>query len=422
MLSGVWALLVKVLAIGFGIGIIVLFHELGHFLMAKAMGLDVERFSIGFPPHVWKRKRGSTEYCIGAIPLGGYVKVDLGTSGETVSDVPWYRRSLVVLAGPFANLVLTAVLIFVVLGVVGRAFPVQSAVVGEVPNQLGLAPGDTVLTVNGVPVEDYDQALDLILGSPSGSLTAGTTGGRETVEYSLSDTLSLPFTPFIRPVIGESTVGMPGFEAGLRAGDSLVSVDGTGITVFADLQRVVQASPDDRVLEIAFVRDGRPDTALVKPLEFDGTKRIGITAEGEYVTVRLPLIRALYVSGAAAIEGAGAFYSGLVRLFARPRELMQMSGGPVYVAETLGQQAGFGLARLLETISYISIAIMGFNLLPIPILDGGQFIFLLLEGIRRRPLSSRGIRIAQQAGMILILALFAVIIVSDINRVITRVN
>jgi regulator of sigma E protease len=422
MLSGAGSILVKILAVGFGIGIIVLFHELGHFLMAKAVGLQVERFSIGFPPHIMKKKRGETEYCIGAIPLGGYVKVDLGTSGETVSDVPWYRRSLVVLAGPFANLVLTALLIFVVLGVIGRDFPTQPAVVGNEPNQLGLALGDTVLTVNGVAAEDYDDVTGLLLMQPSGELEAGTSSGRELLQYELSDTLAVPFQAYVRPVIGEATIGMPGYEAGLRAGDSLVAVDGKRIRVFADLQRSVQDYSGDGGVEIAYIRDGAPDTAVVEPLELDGVRRIGIVAAGEYITIRLPFFRAVSVSCVAAVEGAGAFYSGLLQLISRPRELMQMSGGPVYMAETLGQQAGFGLARLLETISYISLAIMGFNLLPVPILDGGQLLFLIAEGIRRKPLSRRSVTIVQQAGVILILALFAVIIVSDINRVLTRVN
>ena len=422
MLSGAAALLIKILAVGFGIGIIILFHELGHFLMSKAVGLHVERFSIGFPPHIWKRKHGDTEYCVGAIPLGGYVKVDLGTSGENVSDIPWYRRSMVVLAGPFANLVLTALLIFAVLGVIGRDFPVQSSVAGSAPNQLGLARGDTVLVVNGVTVNDYDDTIELLYLEPSGKLLVGTVTGRRVVEYSLSDPESPAFIPFIQPVIGEAAIGMPGFEAGLREGDSLVSIDGNEIFTFSDLQRSVQNYTGQGGLEIGFIRDGSPGTALVEPLEFDGVRRIGIVAAGESVTVRLPLFRALVVSGVAAVEGVGSFYGGLIKLFARPASLMQMSGGPVYVAETLGQQAGFGLARLLETISYISLAIMGFNLLPVPILDGGQFIFLLLEGIRGKPLSRRGIQIAQQAGLILILALFSAIVISDIHRVITRIN
>jgi regulator of sigma E protease len=422
MMSGAVSLLTKILAVGFGIGIIVLFHELGHFLMSKAVGLRVERFSIGFPPHIWKRKYGDTEYCIGAVPLGGYVKVDLGTSGETVSDIPWFHRSLVVLAGPFANLVLTALLIFAVLGIIGRDFPVQSSIVGSVPNQLNLAVGDTLLAVNGVAVRDYDDSMELLSLQPSGELLAGTRAGRKVMEYVLSDPHSQAYSPFVRPVIGEAAIGMPGFEAGLREGDSLVSINGNEITAFADLQRSVLSCTGADRFEIIYIRGGVLDTALVEPLEFDGVRRIGIVAAGESVTVRLPLFRALAVSGIAAIESAGAFYGGMIRLFSRPRELMQMSGGPVYVAETLGQQAGFGLARLLETISYISIAIMGFNLLPIPILDGGQFIFLLMEGIRRKPLSKRTIQITQQAGMILILVLFSAIIISDIHRVLTRVN
>jgi len=424
MLTVVLPILVKVAAVGFGLGIIIMFHELGHFLAAKMVGLEVERFSIGFPPHIWKRKAGDTEYCIGAIPLGGYVKVDLGTSGENVSPVAWYKRSMVVLAGPLANLFLAALMIFLVLGVVGREIPVHSNVIGSSHNQLGLAIGDTLLAINGVTVNNFDEAMENFMLSSSGDLLAGTTGGRRSLVYELSDEIAEVYIPFISPVIGEAAVGMPAYEAGLREGDSLISIDGQRVVVFADVQSAVSAYPGFGELEIVFARGegGELHTARVNPLEFEDLIRIGIVAEGESVTMRFPLGRALVVGCVASVEGAAAFYDGLIKLIARPRDLVEMSGGPVYVVETLGQQAGFGLARLLETISYISLAIMGFNLLPIPVLDGGQFLFLLYEGLRRKPLSKKGVQFAQHAGLVVILVLFSVIIFKDIHRVLTRVN
>jgi len=422
MLTVVLPILVKVVAVGFGLGIIIMFHELGHFLAAKMVGLDVERFSIGFPPHIWKRKAGDTEYCIGAVPLGGYVKVDLGTAGENVSPVAWYKRATVVLAGPLANLLLAALMIFLVLGVVGREIPVHSNVIGSSHNQLGLVIGDTLLAINGTTVNNFNEAMENFMISSSGDLLAGTAGGRRSLTYELSDELTEVYTPFISPVIGEAAVGMPAYEAGLREGDSLISVDGQRVVVFADVQSAVAAYPGFGELDIMFERDGELHTALVDPLEFEDMIRIGIVAKGESVTMRLPLGRALVIGCVAAVEGAAAFYDGLMKLIARPRDLVEMSGGPVYVVETLGQQAGFGLARLLETISYISLAIMGFNLLPIPVLDGGQFLFLLYEGLRRKPMSKKGVQIAQHAGLVLILVLFSVIIFKDIHRVLTRVN
>jgi len=137
--------------------------------------------------------------------------------------------------------------------------------------------------------------------------------------------------------------------------------------------------------------------------------------------VRLPLGRAFLVSVAASLEGAGAFFTGIMAMILKPVQLVEMSGGPVFVAETLGQQASFGLARLLETVSYLSLAIMGFNLLPVPILDGGQFFILLYEGIRRRPASKKHIQLAQQIGFFMLLLLFAAVIWRDVARVVTRV-
>lgn len=410
-------MLSSVLAVVLGLGIIVLIHELGHFLVAKAVGMEVERFSIGFPPHVMKLRRGDTEYCLGAVPLGGYVKVDLGTSGNTVSDVSPRKRMLVVLAGPGSNLLLTAFLFFLVLGVTGRSVSLLPAVASSEGGALGLSPGDTLLAVNGSPVESYTDSYLALSEETSGTITVGTAGGRVTRGYSLAPEEAPGFMPLIPPVVGEAPVGMPAHTAGLREGDSLLAIDGRRVESWDRMVDLVRSS-GGRELSLAVSRDGRVDTVALRPVESDGVWRVGLLPATRQVVERLPLLRAALSGAELAVRGAAEYYSTLFRLFSRPRELYRSSGGPVYVAQTLSQQASYGLSRLLETVAVISLAVMVFNLLPIPILDGGQLIFLGCEAVRGRPLPRRTIQVAQQVGLFVIMLLFVVILQKDISRLI----
>jgi regulator of sigma E protease len=400
------------------LAMIIFVHELGHFIAAKLARLPVDRFSIGFPPHILKLRLGKTEYCLGAIPLGGYVKVDLGTSGEGRSDSPWPLRLITAAAGSAANFLFAILVLFLVLAVVGQDISIYPNVVGPVPNQLGLSAGDTILAVNGRVVADFAEIAFAMQGNPSGTLTVGTGSGRREVPWSLPPEALPGFEPFIEPVVGECLVGMPAYEAGLRQGDSLVSVDGFPVGNWIDLLDRVRSA--EASLEIVFTRNGSLDTAYVRPVLSEGLPRIGVVART--VTQRMvysPGRAFLYaVSGVA--QGVVGFYGSLLSAFARPREFVDMSGGPVYMAEALGQQAGFGLSRLLEAIAIISIAIMCFNLLPIPLLDGGHVAFILIEGIRGKPLSGKGIQIAQQTGLLIILLLFALIMWKDLSRLFLR--
>ncbi len=411
--------MLSVIAVLVGLGMIVFFHELGHFWVSKAVGLPVERFSIGFPPFIFRKKAGETEYCIGSIPLGGYVKVDLGVGTEEVSPISWWKRAMVVLAGPFMNLILAAVLMFTVLGVVGTEIPVIDAVVGSI-HMDGLETGDVILEVSGTQVENYTDIVTIMELQSSGLFLVQRGGETISVPFNLSPDSIPGFIPLIQTVV-ESSVGMPAYEAGIRSGDRILSVNSVSVIDFSELQQEVSEF-EGQFLELIYTREGAVDTAWVEPMDYNGRWIVGVTALSETTTLKLPLGMAFTVSIQAALDGAGTFFTSLIQMAAKPAELIEMSGGPVFVAETLGQQAAFGLSRFLETIAYFSLAIMGFNLLPLPILDGGQFLFILYEGIRGKPASPKVIQIAQQIGIMLLLLLFVAVIFKDIKRVVTRVR
>ena len=411
--------MLSIIAIIFGLGVIVFFHEMGHLLMSKALGLEVPRFSLGFPPHIFKRRIGGTEYCIGVIPLGGYCRVNLGTTGEPATDVSWFRRVLVALAGPFANLVLTAVILITIFGIVGWDIDIAPAVVGNTDNPLGLGVGDTVLSVNGYPVADYYEMLGMMYSVTPGTMTVGTSAGILERSYSLPVGTD-PFEALIPAVIGEAMIGFPAYESGIRAGDSIIAIDGQSVAIWHDFQSIVTGNTEE--LTIEFTRNGILDTAYVTPREYDGRILTGVTVLLPVERVRLPIFNAVVEGVRSAGEGTVYVCTTLFRLFQKPAELAESSGGPIYVAETLGQQARSGLPSYLYTIASISLAIMIFNLLPIPVLDGGHVVILLIEGIRGKPISKKNIQIIQQTGMILILLIFLLIVFKDISRVITRVR
>lgn len=409
--------MLSIFAIVFGLGIIVFFHEMGHLIMSKIAGLPVPRFSIGFPPHIFKRKIGETEYCIGLVPLGGYCKVNLGTTGEPVTDVSWFRRALVAVSGPLSNLVLTALILITIFGIVGWDMNVTPAVAGSSDNYLGLAEGDTVLFVGEEPVQDYYRMLDMLFSRRQGTMTVGTSSGRVEMEYSILED-SLPFRPLVPPVIDEAMVGFPAYESGIRPGDSVVAVDGSPVRLWDDFQARVTSTTKE--LQIEFYRDGRLDTAWVTPGVYDGKILTGVTPRFPTERVRLPIFAAVWEGLKSAGEGTVYIVTTLFRLFGRPAELAESSGGPIYVAETLGQQARTGLPSYLYTLASISLAIMIFNLLPIPVLDGGHVVLLVIEGIKGRPISKRTVQMVQQTGMIIILVIFLLIVFKDVSRIITR--
>ncbi len=411
--------MLSIVAIVFGLGVIVFFHEMGHLLMSKALGLEVPRFSLGFPPHIFKRKIGGTEYCIGVIPLGGYCRVNLGTTGESATDISWFRRALVALAGPFANLVLTALILITIFGIVGWDIDIAPAVVGNADNPLGLGVGDTVLSVNGYPVADYYEMLGMMYSVTPGTMTVGTSAGTLERDYSLPAE-AIPFQALIPAVIGEAMIGFPAYESGLRAGDSIIAIDGKPVAIWHDFQSIVTGNTQE--LAIEFSRNGIVDTAFVTPKEYDGRILTGVAVLLPVERVRLPIFKAIAAGVKSAGEGTVFVCTTLFRLFQKPAELAESSGGPIYVAETLGQQARAGLPSYLYTIASISLAIMIFNLLPIPVLDGGHVVILVIEGIRGKPLSKKKVQIIQQTGMILILLIFLLIVFKDISRVITRVR
>ena len=339
------------------LGFLIIIHEAGHFLMAKKMGVGVEKFSIGFGRPIWKKKSGETEYILAWIPFGGYVKMvgDEEEEGESkienselaFNQKPIWRRSLIVAAGPAANLLL-AILLFAVVYMIGinMADTKILEVMKDSPAQaVGMVDGDRIVEINGTPINSWDQLAEIISGSAGMQITILL----ERVDGSLKEIRITPETHASKTIFGED-----------------IQVGRIGIR------------PDE-----IFKRYG--------PLEaiYRGTMQTG---------------RIIYLTGLAIVK----IFQNVV-----PADNI---GGPLMIMKMAGDQAKAGIVPLLMFMGLISVNLGILNLLPVPILDGGHLLFFLVEAIKGKPVTIKGRIFAQQVGMFLLISLMAFAFYNDISR------
>jgi len=425
-----------------GLSILVGLHELGHMLTAKMFGMRVEKFSIGFPPKIIGFKWGETEYSIGAIPLGGFVKISgmvdesMDTEQLSAEPQPWefrakpaWQRLIVMLGGVVVN-VITGIIIFVFLVYErGETFYSRDQVIEhgivahEIGEQIGFQDGDKVLDINGTT---YESLNDLSSGD---ALLSG--GGYYTVERdgekikidipkgfinSFSNEESMSKFIDIRYPFDVFQVDPEGPAAGidLQEGDKIVEVNGQKINYFNDLQDAL-ASYSDQEVALAVQRGGETLTHTVKVRE-DGT--IGIA-----VTPLLEPVRRQYTFLESIPQGTERAFSVVIlnaramgKMFTGEVSVNNMTG-PIGMAKIYGNT--WDWVKFWSMTGLISMVLAFMNLLPIPALDGGHVTFLLYEMISGRAPSDRFLENAQKVGMVLLLALMVFVIGNDILKLFT---
>ena len=425
------------------LGLVIFVHELGHFAMAKWRGVKVLRFSLGFGPALVRVKRGETEYQVSWIPLGGYVHMagdspgDDGTmpgGREEFLSHPWFGRLLIAVAGPAANLI-AAFAAMVSVGLVGVSYPDFPNVLGATPDtsmafQAGLREGDRVVAVSGRPVDTWIKIFVANSDQPQGrpiELTVERQGRRIDVPIPAVDRepvmtgLKRPPDP---PVVGAVVTGMPAYKAGLQEGDRITAVNGTPIQNWDQLPQALQGEADRKVtLEVD--RQGRKITIQVTPINADGGPgagaRIGIEAPryGVYVE-RHPIGESIVMGFRATGALIQSVYGGMWLTVSRPLYYREYLGGPMFIAQAASEQARRGLDSYLQFLAMINVAIMAFNLLPIPVLDGGHILLALVQAVRRRAISARGYLRFQKVGLVVIGTLFIFILANDPLRWVQR--
>ena len=451
--------LITIVAFLVALGPLIVFHELGHYIVARLCGVKVLRFSIGFGKPLWKKSMGrdATEWVIAAVPLGGYVKMLDEREGPVVTEElsrafnrqPVWRRMAIVAAGPVANFLLAIALYWVLFmnGVPGMKPVIGQPPSGTVAATAGFAAGDTLVRIDDEPVTTWQDARWVLLqrAVQKSNVTmevlddAGRTASRKfdlsglTPEDLDSDFLKkLGLTRFplrAPPEVGSVNPDGAAARAGLKKGDEILEIDNARVESIDEAIRVIQENPGKNLL-FSVRRDQAQIAIPVTPelhVEKDGRKigRINAVLQNRpelfakyVVVVRYGpldgLVRALHRTwdtSVFSLKMLGKMIVGEVSL--------KNLSGPITIADYAGQSAQNGATSYLLFLALISISLGVLNLLPVPLLDGGHLMYYVVEIFKGRPISDRAIEIGQHVGMALLFTLMAFALYNDINRLIS---
>ncbi|GHU81114.1 zinc metalloprotease [Spirochaetia bacterium] len=434
-----------------GLGVVVFVHELGHFLAACLVGIDVEAFSLGWGKPILKKKIGAVEYRLGMFPLGGYCKMRgdnefqeaYDNRQKTIAPVPGtfygaspWRRIVVSFAGPFFNFVFAALVLTVIWGIGFEVQTLENRIVlasdieaGSYPaDKAGLKTGDRIIEINGKTIENYHDIQENIAVNPEKMLPLRVERDGQILNLTIIPTLDkntgagkIGVYYWAEPVIEAVVPGSPAELAGLRPEDRLLSVNGEALPYTVALLRINQEKLP--ALSLEYERNGvRKQAELPVTYTKEGDAKMGIEYRVQrYHTPRL-------FPPAALVKGTGEAWKTLVisakslTLLFRGIDLTQAVSGPARItymlgdiaAEGFGQSIGTGLSSMSNFLALISIALCIMNLLPLPILDGGLILLFIIEIIKRKPLHPKAINAFQTAGVVIIFSIMLFAVFGDI--------
>lgn len=424
----------KIPAFAFALGLIIVVHEAGHLAVAKAFAVRVLTFSVGFGKRLWGFKRGDTDYRVSIVPLGGYVRL----SGENPEDEhsddpreflnkPRWQRVLVYLAGPAMNVVLS-ILLFAGLFMVGirvneaMSLPDMPPVVGVVVEgsegaKAGLAKGDVIRSANGKPAKSYQDVFFALI-EPGRPARLEVQRGERTFDVTVTpgevpgeDITDLAgIYPSIRPQIRKVDRGSPAEKAGFRPNDEIVGAAGRPVLDTEDFIKAIQKHPGQPT-PVSIERDGKPVELTVVPLNEKGVGRIGV---GFGSFRRYPPLRAFKESVKHNIRIVQTTVFILSKVLRGELSADSTLSGPVKIFEETARAAERGFDELLYLVGFLSISIAFVNLLPIPLLDGGQIVILLVESVIRRDLSLKVKEYVGYVGLAVIVTLMVMVFYFDI--------
>ncbi|MEI6667428.1 MAG: RIP metalloprotease RseP [Acidobacteriota bacterium] len=419
----------------FVLGVLVFVHELGHFLVARWLGVRVITFSIGFGPKLLKFRHNDIEYCISAFPLGGYVKMAgenpdeplSGNPGEFLTRSRW-DRFRILLAGPVMNIVLAVVLMWVVLaqGAQVPAFQDAPVVVGAVGAQSpaeksGIKPGDRIVKVGSQPVATWEEFYLAIGGRANREVPITLLReGRDTVitvtpvGQTRMQVGDIGVLPNVHPSISTVERGGPAETAGIKPGDVVTAANGETIVFSGQLSAAIRKFPGV-AMTLRVLRSGSAIDIAVTPRRQGTIGLIGIGIQDEFRLVQPGVMGALRMSIDRNIQFGGLIARTLGGLFTRetsPNQLM----GPVAIAQLSGDYAALGWMALLTFMASLSLNLGLLNLMPIPILDGGHIFIMAIESLARRDLSFKIKERVMMAGFVALMLLMVTVVYNDLSR------
>ena len=438
--------MVTLLAFVFVLGVLVFVHELGHFLAAKRVGIRVLKFQLGFNPTILSFRRGDTEYGIGALPLGGYVKmagenpedVETDEQGRVIkhpdefsSKTKWERFQVLIM-GPIMNLLLAVILTAVVLhqGLETALYEQQPVLVGVVTQgspaeKADIRTGDRIASVNGRSVDTWEQFLMAVGSKPNQEISIGLLRDGLEQNRKLTPTVlagqsrfeigDIGVWPNVHPHLKSVTPNEPGDRAGLKPGDVILAVDGAPMTFHWNFREMIAKHPD-QPMRLTVRRDAAVQELMVTPGRHGTTGWLGVLPVDDTVSLKPGVGQALSLSVEKNIEMARLIFQTLGGLFTRetsPKQLM----GPIAIAQLSGESAQLGWIALITLMASISLNLGLLNLMPVPVLDGGHIFIMALEGLARRDFSQAVKEKMLMAGFAVILMLMVTVIYNDLTRI-----
>ena len=427
----------SVVAFGFVLGVMIFIHELGHYLVAKGLGIKVEVFSLGFGRRLFGFRRNETDYRISILPLGGYVKMAGENYGEDLTgdtdeflSRPKSHRFAVAVAGPLMNLVLAVLLVTVnfMIGVPVAKYLREPAVIGSVTEglpgqQVGLLPRDTIVEIDGKPTLTWQDVELQIASSPNQRLLLTIQRGEDLFQKAVDTAVAERFevgtigvTPLIPYIVAQVEPGSPAEQAGLEPGDEITTVSSSDKTVhgFNESAQLISSS-SGAPLNFVVHRDSQVYEKSISAVRMDERWRIGTVVENVIQVERYGPFEALNQSFIRNYRMTTLTFEVLGKIFTGQTSMRTMSG-PIEIARFSGMAAAMGLVPLINFMALISLQLGILNLLPIPILDGGVIALLATEAIIRRDLSTRLKERISQAGFIFLLLLMGIVIFNDLAK------
>jgi regulator of sigma E protease len=423
------------------LGILIFVHELGHFIIAKRLGVGVLRFSLGFGPKILGKKIGETEYQISAIPLGGYVKIIGENPEEEISEEerqrsfsakPIRTRMAIIGFGPLMNVLLSFVFLCLValIGFKIPAFMEGPPRVGWIepnsPGQRGgIRAGDLIIRINDRKVTNWEEVKFILVSNPNARLRlAIERDGRVVVKELVPEERGLfgagytGLQPEWPPIIKEIIKGDPADLGGLKKDDLILAIDGEEMRHWIQMAMTIWENPD-KILTFKVKRGQEILSFSIRPKAVESQEKtiglIGISNPGEVIFKQYGPFRAIVWGGRETLELTKRTITVLWRLVVR-KISHRMVGGPILIVQMAGQVAKSGITDFMLFIAGLSITLAIINIIPIPLLDGGHLLFLGIEAIRRKPIGVKARNLAYRAGLVIIIMLMLIVFYNDITR------
>lgn len=415
--------IVSILPAIIALSILIIAHELGHFLAAKHSGIDVLEFSLGFGPRIFRLKRNETEYSIRLFLLGGYVKM-AGDERMTASgsEREFFSKSAnirakVIFSGPLSSFIL-AVLFYSCVNLFYGIGVIDTTVIQDAPEATTLLRGDQILSIQGTDVSDWWDVIKTQRGEIETILNIERED--DTISVSILSCYIDSIIPLVPSMLGHIEKGSPACNAGLRRADRVIQINGVKVDTWEDMVGIIQKSANDSLIFL-FNRQGEPLTTSLIPDEretlIDGElKKVGMIGVAGY-TKRRGLGLSSFYQGVKDAEHTIYLTVSFLRQLIIGRMTARRLGGPISIVRFAGQSLAWGPWTFISFMAFLSCQLAILNLIPFPPLDGGHLLLTLIEKIKRRPLSQKVVSIIAGLGFALLILLMLYVTMNDIIRI-----